>query len=212
MAVTREQILAAADAIAAEGQRPTLEAVRQRVGGSYSTISPALAEWKAQQAARAQPVREAPPAAVAERLEALGGEVWAVALELATARLRAEREALEAARAELESERAEAVELADRQAAEIEALQSRLSGLEATEQAARQEADELRGRLAAAEARVDELRTELDRARQEAAQARQEATQAREDAAGLRGRIEALEPLLARLVPGTDQHSQPAEA
>jgi chromosome segregation ATPase len=205
MALTQEQILAAADAIAAAGQRPTLEAVRQRVGGSYSTISPVLAEWKARQAARAQPVREAPPAAVTERLEALGGEVWAVALELATARLRAEREALEAARAELEVERAEAVELADRQAADIEALTSRLSGIEAAEQAARRESDELRGRLAAAESRVEELRTEIDCARREAAQAR-------EDAAGLRGRIEALEPLLARLAPGADPHSQPTEA
>ena len=199
MAVTREQILAAADAIAAEGQRPTLEAVRQRVGGSYSTISPALAEWKAQQAARAQPVREAPPAAIAERLEALGREVWAVALETATARLRAEREALEAARAELETERAEAVELADRQAAEIEALRSRMAAIEDSERAARRAADELRARLAAAEARVEELRADLDRARHEAEQARQEAAQAREEAAGLRGRVEALEPLLTRI-------------
>ena len=55
MAVTKEQILAAADQIAAEGQRPTLEAIRQITGGSYTTISPVLNEWKAKQTSTAAP-------------------------------------------------------------------------------------------------------------------------------------------------------------
>jgi len=38
------------------GQRVTLEAVRQITGGSYTTISPALNEWKAKQAAAAMPL------------------------------------------------------------------------------------------------------------------------------------------------------------
>jgi hypothetical protein len=62
MAVTKEQVFAAADQISVAGQRPTLEAVRKITGGSYTTISPALNEWKARQATTAAPLREpAPP-------------------------------------------------------------------------------------------------------------------------------------------------------
>ena len=107
MAVTKEQIFSAADELAAGGQKPTLEAIRQRVGGSYTTISPALNEWKARQATAAAPLREPAPQAVADRLAELGADVWAVALDLANARLAVEREALEKARVELEADRAE---------------------------------------------------------------------------------------------------------
>ncbi|MBO1859311.1 DNA-binding protein [Burkholderia cenocepacia] len=219
MAVTKEQILAAADQIAAEGQRPTLEAIRQITGGSYTTISPALNEWKARQAAQATPLREPAPQAVADRLAEVGAEVWSIALELANARLAAEREALDKARADLEADRAEATELADRLAAQVEELQSRLASIEAAEAAARGEADELRGQLAAAqeqahtaearaqeiERRAGELRTELDRAHQDADQATKAAAQAREDAARLAGQLDTLKEqsaaLLARITP-----------
>lgn len=212
MAVTKEQIFAAADALAAEGKRPTLESIRQITGGSYSTISPALNEWRARQAAKASPIREAAPQAVADRMAEVGAEVWSIALELANARLAAEREALDKARGELEDERNEATELADRLAAQVEELQSRLASIEAAEQAARTEAGELRQALAEAreqariaEARADELRAELDHAHQDAQQARDTLTAAREEAAGLRGQLEALKEqtaaLLARITP-----------
>lgn len=186
MAVTKEQIFSAADDLLAAGQKPTLEAIRQRTGGSYTTISPALNEWKARQAAVATPLREPAPTAVSDRLVELGADVWAIALDLANARLAVEREALEKARIELESDRAEATELADKLADDVEDLQSRLASIEAAEAAARSETIELRGQLAAAqeqahmaearareiERRAGELRTELDRAHQDADQAR----------------------------------------
>lgn len=151
MAVTKEQILAAADQIAAEGQRPTLEAIRQITGGSYTTISPVLNEWKAKQTSTAAPIREPAPQAVADRLAEVGAEVWSIALELANARLASEREALEKARADLEADRVEATELADRLAGQVDELQSRLASIEAAEAAARGEADTLRDQLAAAQ-------------------------------------------------------------
>ena len=187
MAVTKEQILAAADQIAAAGERPTLEAVRQIVGGSYTTISPVLNEWKARQKEAAAPLREPAPQAVGDRLAEVGADIWAMALGLANSRLAAERESLEKARADMEAAQAEAAELADKLAGEVDGLQSRLASIEAAEQAARTEAAELRGQLAAAqeqahtaearaveiERRAGELRTELDRAHQDADQARQ---------------------------------------
>lgn len=216
MAVTKEQIFEAADQLAAAGQKPTLEAIRQITGGSYTTISPALNQWKARQAAQATPLREPAPQAVADRLAEVGAEVWSIALELANARLAAERKALDKARADLEADRAEATELADRLAVQVEELQSRLASIEAAEQAARIEADDLRNQLAAAqeqahtaEARAAELRTELDRAHHESAQARQALAEAREEAATLRGRLEAsseqMAALIARLAPSEGQ-------
>jgi uncharacterized coiled-coil DUF342 family protein len=213
MAVTPEQIFDAADQIAAAGQRPTLDAVRQIVGGSYTTISPALNEWKAKQKAAASPLREPAPAAVGERLAAVGADIWALALELANSRLAAEREALEKARVDMIAAQAEAVELADQLTAELEAAKAKIAALEAAASAATGEAAELRAqvvavteRAATAEARAGELRTELDHAHQSVDQARKEANQARTDAARLAGQIEAHKEqaaaLLARIQPG----------
>ena len=127
MALTKDQILQAADQLAAAGTAPTLAAVRSAVGGgSYTTINEALKEWKAKQQATNAPIREPAPAAVATRLEELGADIWAVALELANARLTSEREALEATRQQLETAQQEATELADQLSAELETLQNDL--------------------------------------------------------------------------------------
>ena len=68
MAITKQDILAAADALDAEGAKPTLAAVRKKLGGgSFSTISEAMKEWKANHASAAAPLREPAPAAVVER-------------------------------------------------------------------------------------------------------------------------------------------------
>ena len=44
---SQEAIWAAADALVEAGERPTLAAVRKAVGGgSFTTISEAMAEWR----------------------------------------------------------------------------------------------------------------------------------------------------------------------
>ncbi len=184
MAVNKEQIFSAADELAAAGQKPTLEAIRRRTGGSFTTISPVLNEWKARQAAA--PLREPAPQAVVDRLAELGADVWAVALEMANNRLAAEREALEKVRAELEADRAEATELADR--------------LQSAEASARGEADELRTALVKVQAKAEaaeqshqEQRNTAAQEAQEAHRARIDASAAREEAAKLRGQVEALQ-------------------
>jgi colicin import membrane protein len=189
MAVTKEQIFDAADELNAAGQTPTLEAIRKRTGGSFTTISPALNQWKAQQATAGAPLREPAPQAIADRVAALGADVWAIALDLANARLAVEREGLGKARTELEAGRDEAAELADKLANELESLQSRLSHVEAAEAGLRVEIGELRASLTAAQARADiaevkaheislranDLRIELDRAHENDQLAREEA-------------------------------------
>lgn len=129
MAITKSDIFSAANAIAAEGCSPTLAAVRKALGGgSFTTISEGMQEWRIKHKAKieAEPLREAAPAAVTDKLNELGFDIWAVALELANARLQHEREALELTRQELEESQAEAVELCDSISAELEAAQETL--------------------------------------------------------------------------------------
>lgn len=165
MAITRDQIFAVADEIDAAGQNATLAAVRKALGGgSFTTISEGMTEWKARKAAKETPLREPAPTAVADRLAELGSEIWSHALELANGRLATEREALEAARQQLEADKAEAAELADQVTAELEVAKAALLSANTAAQAARSECDTLRqaladqkSRAATSEARANEI-------------------------------------------------------
>ena len=206
MAITREQIWQVADELDAAGQNPTLAAVRKAVGGgSYTTIQEAMTEWKAKKAAKDAPRREPVPQAVTDRLGELGAELWAVASELANARLAAEREALELARADIEAARQEAADLADQLTSELDEAKGRIAALTGSEQAARAELDELRQRLTVAEAKGEAIEREATALRQENEQAKRAAAEARERAATLAGKLEAMEAqnaaLLAQLSP-----------
>jgi len=170
MALTKDQILQAADQLAAAGTAPTLAAVRSAVGGgSYTTINEALKEWKAKQQTAVMPLREPAPEGISKRLDEVGAEVWAIALELANARLTSEREALEATRQQLETAQQEATELADQLSAELEALQAQhrqtsddLQAASTTIETLRQENASLSRQLATTEARAEETTKRAD--------------------------------------------------
>ena len=164
-----------------QGQSPTLAAVRRALGGgSFTTISEFMAEWRAVNLANSQPIREAAPRAVADRLQELGNEVWAAALELANGRLAAERDSLEAHRVELEHRQAEVAEMADQMAEEIEGLKGRLGQAEArggellaqTQELGEQkthwetEAEKAKALTAEIQNRVDDLRRLLEASEQ----------------------------------------------
>ena len=102
MAITPETIFAAADTLLAQGQEPTLAAVRTAVGGgSFTTISEAMKQWRARREAARRPAVIPPPAALQDAGAALIAEVWQQAQTAAEARLEQERAALAAARAAL---------------------------------------------------------------------------------------------------------------
>ncbi|MES9902146.1 MAG: DNA-binding protein [Sedimenticola sp.] len=102
--VTRDQVFEAADALALEGQTPTVVAVRNRLGGgSPNTITPLLAEWKEQH--ELTHADALPP--LPEQVESAMRQVWGAAWKETQAQLEAEREALSALRKELERERSE---------------------------------------------------------------------------------------------------------
>jgi len=122
-AITREGIWEAADELEAEGAKPTLNAVRKKLGGgSFTTISDAMTVWKERQRQRLQPLAEPLPADLTSSINSLAVEIWAVARGAAERALAGERERLAAEQTELREQTADAVELADGLAAEVEGL------------------------------------------------------------------------------------------
>ena len=162
---TKENIFQTADELDAEGQKPTLLAVRKRLGkGSYTDISAAMVEWRAQKAAKERPIIEPAPQTLVEKITELGGQIWTSALELANGRLESERENLAVVRAQIEGEKTEAVQLADHITAELDMMKNRVAALEESEKVARSDADSLRiqvsslsERAAISEARTAEI-------------------------------------------------------
>jgi len=99
----------AAEALAAEGESPTLEGIRKRVGGSYSTLGPALRAWRERKAEKE--AAKAEGADVPEALRRQWAEtcmrVWGSAQERAGKLLEAEREALRVEREGMKATQAE---------------------------------------------------------------------------------------------------------
>ena len=106
--VQLEDVCAAADALIAQGLKPTIERVRRHLGGgSPNTVSPLLDEWFARlpqrlvgvAAPESKAAADGPPLAVVQAAE----QFWAVARREAE---QAQRQATEAERRTLELERA----------------------------------------------------------------------------------------------------------
>lgn len=207
MAITKTDIHNAADAIAAQGETPTLAKVRAALGGgSFTTISEAMGEWKAsrQQQSVVTPIREAAPESITERLHGFAADLWASAMEKANGRLQEEREALDEARKKIEATLAETQELAAQVSADLDAAQAKIeeqtqaieqAGAAAAAQAA--QVQDLESRLAAqtdaahtaaaaldeARKRVDQLTDLLEKERTARSEAEQKASQAAQAAA-----------------------------
>ena len=96
MAITTEQILETANQLQAQGIKPTQTNVRESLGGgSFTTISEVLREWRADQDQTAQLQQVVIPSDITDRTQVLIAQVWETAQTLANDRLVKEREALE---------------------------------------------------------------------------------------------------------------------
>lgn len=108
MAISKEQIYAAIEAIAASGQKPTTITIREYLGtGSLGTINPVLKEWRELQAPPTlTPVTpQVPvPQPFIDGVQAIIPQLWTVAAETANTLLAAERTAWTAERDELKTE------------------------------------------------------------------------------------------------------------
>ena len=87
MAITREEIIQAAEALERKGERTTMASVREFLGrGSFATISPVLREWKEGRKTIQSVVLEM-PGELKTVMERLGSEFWQAASKLATEKL-----------------------------------------------------------------------------------------------------------------------------
>jgi colicin import membrane protein len=171
--ITREQVFEAADALAAEGTQPTAKLVRDRTGGSFSTITPHLAAWKDERGGRGVANIPDMPESVAGAARA----VWAAAWNAAQEAIKTERDGLSAARRALEKEHAELAQEIVELEAKLDTMQAERDSLAATLEAEtkrHREAEEKMGdlrienarlgeRIANTERRADELRDQVTR-------------------------------------------------
>jgi chromosome segregation ATPase len=128
MALMNEEIWQAASALDAEGTKPTLAAVRKKLGrGSFTTIQEAMSEWKHRQQNASTAMNEPPPPEVSDRACALAADLWMVALSAADRALAGERQRMADEVAKLHSQLAEAAEIADELGDDVERLMRELA-------------------------------------------------------------------------------------
>ena len=170
MAITTQDIHEAANSLVEEGKKPTLAAIRKALGGgSFTTISEAMKEWKAENQDSQAETKEVVPEVITEKLETLISKIWNVALSVANSRLESEREALKQSQQKLEEERNEAIELADALNDEIEELKAELERKSELEEKIKQfdiQIHKLQISLDAAAKSNDELKEEVKNLRQ----------------------------------------------
>lgn len=190
-----QKIHAAADALSADGKRPTLAAIRDAIGGgSFTTISEAMKTWIGRHTAPTEP--DTAPDAVTRAGVEQAAALWKQAKAVADEQLKSERAVLDEARAELERETSEAAALADELTTENESLKATIEQLkvEATEQQQAlanmtTKATAAEAALAECRARAEQLEKQLEREAKKADAATEAAAKAREEAAELRGRM-----------------------
>lgn len=173
--ITEEQVIEAAEALAASGQPVTVSAVRESLGsGSYTTINAHLGKWRAA-GGTAATGGDAPdmPEGVGRAARVFWGTAWKAAQE----GIQGEREALDAARRDMARERqdmaGEIARLEAETARQSEAAQQLKDALDTAEQARREaeaathalqvENARLEERAKAAEGRAEGVQTELDK-------------------------------------------------
>ena len=109
MAITREDIIKAAETLEKNGVNPTMAAVRDHLGGgSFATISPVLRGWKESRKV-AQAVVLEMPGELKTVLDNLGAEFWGTASRLSNQKLATVQAEAETSVTAAEEERDEAI-------------------------------------------------------------------------------------------------------
>ena len=193
MAITREQILETASKLAEQGIKPTQTNVREALGGgSFTTISEVLREWRQEKDQTAQLQAVVIPADITDRTQVLIAQVWETAQSLANDRLIKEREALEHKEALINAEIDESnkiIETLENEQAELTAqldtltndnsllngknneLENRNNSLKTQLTAEKDRADQLQAKLDEQNAKIERLTADLATAQANANQA-----------------------------------------
>ncbi|ENK0983921.1 DNA-binding protein [Salmonella enterica] len=123
MAISKTDVVNACNKLYVEGKNVTLDAVRAITGGSFSTISPLVKEWKSEQSGvNASLESSVARSDVPEKLTELLNTLWTSALATASQKMDAERQLLNDYKAEIEQERHDLIYASDRIACELDDL------------------------------------------------------------------------------------------
>jgi hypothetical protein len=185
---TREAVFGAADAIAAAGGTPTVERVREKLGGgSYSTINGLLQEWTSLRRSETARARELPAdiEALAHDLAIkAASEIYARVVESSAAQIAAVREDAVAKVAEAQDQVADAVE-------EVARLETMLETADRERASTRADAADALIRATSAEGQVIAQGNEIARLAESLTAVQMEQRQAESAAAELRGQLTA---------------------
>lgn len=179
--ITREQVFETATALAEEGIQPTVKLVRDRIGGSFSTITPHLATWKDERGGTHVASVPDMPEGVASACRTL----WVTAWKSGQDAIQTERDGLTSARRDMERERVELTR-------EIADLETRLDAVET-------ERDTLAQKTAEAEQARTVAFDEVSKLRVENARLEERVANTEKRAEELRAQVERLEGELTRL-------------
>lgn len=195
--VSREKVFAAADQLFYAGDKPTMVKVKDILGGgSFSTISPLLAEWKDSKRQATAVVKAPLPESVSRALAQVADQVWAAAQDESEKSVAGEREALHTASVEMSEREAELLDAIRSNELDIQSLTEKL---EVTTLAAAEFADKSAQEHAALASSIEGLK--LDKAKLEehgvsldvlANDRKQQLVEAGVKANGLQDKIEAL--------------------
>lgn len=170
MAITKEQIWLVADEMREAGESPTLAAVRKKIGGgSFTTISEAIKEWRQRAQEKARTDELVVPNELRDLVAGAGKAFWQSALEQARAEVEGLKIALESREKEIARERVEALALADQMSADLEQAQAEIAQLKAELIQAQAEAREVMAVSAEREQRLQILERDLKEQRESAA-------------------------------------------
>ncbi|EEM6324230.1 hypothetical protein C9H16_22590 [Salmonella enterica] len=144
MAISKADVTKACNELSVQGKNVTLDAVRAITGGSFSTISPLVKEWKAEQSGvNASLESGIARTDVPEKLTELLGTLWAAALATASQKMETERQLLNDYKIELENERSDVMFAADRVSAELDDTKFEFSCLRAEYRSLKESHDNL---------------------------------------------------------------------
>ncbi|RGE47037.1 hypothetical protein DZC30_01135 [Comamonas testosteroni] len=170
--VQEADVWAAADALIAQGLRPTIERVRQHIGrGSPNTVSPMLETWFATLGRRLGVAGEQDPAvlqSVPDPVQRMAQELWETAQEeakaAASAVLAQREEALRNSEQDLQGQKDQIAQREATMQAQKEAMNQALQAAQAQAQDLARRLDEMQQQLQDRDQRLQELRDELSQA------------------------------------------------
>lgn len=195
----------AADAMLANGIKPTMDGVRQKIGGSYSTLSKIMTEWKRDKA-QEKVVQEAPPEAILSLVGRMASELWTTANAEAQLALAALRETATAENTELKTELTGIIRTADALQEKVIGLEGTIADLKSALEGASSALQESQAQLQISQAQLVQKDLRLNEMKQELAEARDSATKN-----SLRDELESLRAQLQILSEQNTQLSETAQ-